>query len=130
METIEERKRIPITNVPDVIVAGAGVAGVFAALASARKGMRTLLIDRFGTPGGNIGPRLTPNPWLLALRVLFRTHPSRARWCDEAVSPGGPLKQRSEPAKPHIDWGDNIARSRRMLAEANEASIEIARMYL
>ena len=40
----------------DIIVAGAGVAGVFAAIAAGRRGARTLLIDRFGAPGGNIGP--------------------------------------------------------------------------
>ena len=58
METIEERKQVPVAGSWDVIVAGAGVSGVFAAIASARKGASTLLIDRFGSPGGNIGPGL------------------------------------------------------------------------
>lgn len=40
----------------DVMVAGAGVAGVFAAIAAGRRGARTLLVDRFGAPGGNMGP--------------------------------------------------------------------------
>lgn len=58
MVTVEEEKQVPVAGKWDVIVAGAVVSGVFAAIASARKGVRTLLIDRFGSPGGNIGPGL------------------------------------------------------------------------
>jgi hypothetical protein len=47
---------VPVAMTADVAVAGAGVAGVFAALAAARAGARTVLIDRFGQIGGNIGP--------------------------------------------------------------------------
>jgi len=39
-----------------VVVAGASVSGVFAALAAAENGARTLIVDRFGVVGGNIGP--------------------------------------------------------------------------
>jgi glycine/D-amino acid oxidase-like deaminating enzyme len=39
-----------------VVVAGAGVAGLFAAIAAAREGATTVLVDRFSCPGGNIGP--------------------------------------------------------------------------
>ena len=53
---IRESRSVKIEREMDVIVAGAGVAGVFAALAAARMGQRTLLVDRFGSPGGNIGP--------------------------------------------------------------------------
>ena len=40
----------------DVVVAGGGVAGVFAAIAAARNGAETVLVERFAYPGGNIGP--------------------------------------------------------------------------
>ena len=52
----EPSKPIPVYHDVDVLVAGGGIAGVFAALAASRNGAKTLLIDRFGTPGGNMGP--------------------------------------------------------------------------
>lgn len=42
----------------EVLVVGCGVAGSVAALAAARNGVKTLVIDRQGQPGGNIGPGL------------------------------------------------------------------------
>ena len=57
MKTITEpAKKVPVTLDVDVAVVGAGIAGLLAALSAARQGARTLLIDRFGMPGGNIGP--------------------------------------------------------------------------
>jgi len=52
----EPARRVPVAMEADVVVAGAGVAGVFAALAAARAGAKTVLVDRFGQVGGNIGP--------------------------------------------------------------------------
>ena len=52
----EPGKKVPTAYDVDVVVAGAGVSGVFAAIASARSGAKTVLIDRFGYPGGNMGP--------------------------------------------------------------------------
>ena len=48
----------PVIHEADVIVAGAGIAGIFAALAAAREGASTVLIDRYGSVGGNYGPGL------------------------------------------------------------------------
>lgn len=42
----------------EVLVVGCGIAGSVAALAAAQNGARTLVIDRQGQPGGNIGPGL------------------------------------------------------------------------
>lgn len=53
MKTIvEPRRRLPVSHEADVVVAGSGVSGVSAAVASSRAGAKTLLIERYGFPGG------------------------------------------------------------------------------
>ena len=48
----EPAREIPVVEDADVIVAGAGPAGVSAALAAARRGARTVLIETHGCLGG------------------------------------------------------------------------------
>jgi hypothetical protein len=57
---LEPQKQIPVIRDVDVAVAGAGVTGVFAAIAAARSGAKTILIERFATAGGTSGPGLNP----------------------------------------------------------------------
>jgi len=52
---IEPEKPVPVVREVDVAVAGAGVSGVFAALGAAKDGASVLLVDRFGSLGGNMG---------------------------------------------------------------------------
>lgn len=53
MKTIQEPARdIPVTASFDVVVVGGGVAGVAAALAAARSGVSTLLVERYCALGG------------------------------------------------------------------------------
>src|SRR5210317_1958638 len=49
----EPAKRLPIRKF-DVVVAGAGTGGVVAALAAARQGAKTMLIERKGYTGGTV----------------------------------------------------------------------------
>lgn len=50
----ELAKQVPVTFDVDVAVVGGGFAGVFTAIAAARMGADTVLIERFSYPGGNI----------------------------------------------------------------------------
>ena len=51
---METHDPTPLKNEYDVIVAGAGSAGVAAAVACAREGLNTLLIEKNSRPGGNV----------------------------------------------------------------------------
>jgi hypothetical protein len=53
-------KEILVSIEDDVIVVGGGPSGFGAALRAARKGAQTLLLDRFGIPGGNITAGMMP----------------------------------------------------------------------
>ena len=53
LEFIREReKKIPVAFRADVVVAGGGPAGLGAALAAARNGAKTVLVERYGCLGG------------------------------------------------------------------------------
>ena len=49
---IEKERRTPITDEAEVVVAGGGPAGVAAAVSSARLGVETMLVERYGCLGG------------------------------------------------------------------------------
>jgi hypothetical protein len=51
---LEPARRTPVAGGVDVLVAGGGPAGIAAALAAARQGARTLLVERYGYLGGMI----------------------------------------------------------------------------
>ena len=55
-EVVRPARVVPVIHDVDVAVVGAGVAGVIAALAAAREGAHTLIIEEFSTLGGNMGP--------------------------------------------------------------------------
>jgi hypothetical protein len=53
-EPMMEMNKLPVLGSYDVVVAGAGPAGICAALAASREGARTLLVERYGMVGGNL----------------------------------------------------------------------------
>ncbi len=58
MKEIEFVRRIPVVSEVDVAVIGAGPAGIPAAIASARSGAKTILIERFGWLGGQVNQEM------------------------------------------------------------------------
>ena len=54
MSHIIYEKTIEIRDHYDVIVAGAGPAGICAAVAAARQGAKVALVERYGVVGGNL----------------------------------------------------------------------------
>ncbi|SLM31966.1 Invasion protein IbeA [Desulfamplus magnetovallimortis] len=55
MKYIQEApKKIPVIAETDVLVVGSGPSGLAAAIASAREGVDTMLVERYGCFGGNI----------------------------------------------------------------------------
>ena len=58
---IEQTRRVPIIKDVDILVVGGGMAGVGAAAAAGRTGLRTLLVEYFGCLGGNGTSRMVNN---------------------------------------------------------------------
>lgn len=50
----EEKKSLPVYAMPEVLVVGAGPAGIGAAIAAARNGAKVMLLERYGFLGGNL----------------------------------------------------------------------------
>jgi glycine/D-amino acid oxidase-like deaminating enzyme len=63
-QTVHYERSLPVHHAGDVLVVGGGPGGIAAAIASARNGAETTLVERFGYLGGNltaglVGPCMT-----------------------------------------------------------------------
>ena len=88
MTTVDYKKNVPVLGSYEVVVAGAGPAGICAAVAAARSGARVALVERYGVLGGNltagyVGPILgmvgsgTMRDELMALSLIHISEPTR-----------------------------------------------------
>ena len=50
---LEPAREIPVLLEADIVVVGGGTTGPIAAAAAARRGKKVVLIERFGSLGGN-----------------------------------------------------------------------------
>jgi hypothetical protein len=50
---IEQTRKVPVIRDVDILVVGGGMAGVSAAIAAGRMGLKTVLVEYFGCLGGN-----------------------------------------------------------------------------
>src|SRR5690606_21029456 len=50
----EDARSTPVVAAPDVLVVGAGPAGIGAAISAARNGAKVMLMERYGFLGGNL----------------------------------------------------------------------------
>jgi len=76
---IEPQRESPLAREVDVLVAGGGIAGCFAAIAAARSGARALIIERFGALGGNMGPGLIQGGSLIYFASIAGGAPALTR---------------------------------------------------
>jgi hypothetical protein len=58
----EPAREIPLLMEADIIVVGGGTTGPFAAISAARRGKKVVLIERFGSLGGNLTLGLNTKP--------------------------------------------------------------------
>ena len=79
----ERGKKLPIVFDVDVAVAGGGCAGTMAAVAAARNGVSTLLIERYGFLGGAATAQYVPllSIWNLSFSWKNLRHCSKEKRC-------------------------------------------------
>ena len=58
----EPAREIPVLMSADIVVVGGGTTGPFAAISAARQGKRVVMIERFGSLGGNLTLGLNTKP--------------------------------------------------------------------
>ena len=97
---IEPSKQRTILYDVDMAVAGSGLCSTFAAIAAGRCGASTVVIERFGTLGGNIGPGMGKIYWH-ARHVSQGAYPTTSRSIRERLLPSG---QHAIPGCAHSCW--------------------------
>jgi hypothetical protein len=104
----EPAKTLPVLDEADVLVLGGGPGGVGAAVAAARNGARTILIERFGSFGGTwtagILSAVMPFPFVRGIFLeVVEGLEQRGGWAPFSEKPGCGGTYDSEVAKVVLD---------------------------
>jgi hypothetical protein len=109
MKTYQEpAKTLPVLDEADVLVLGGGPGGIGAAVAAARNGARTILIERFGSFGGTwtagILSAVMPFPFVRGIFLeVVEGLEKRGGWAPFSEKPGRGGTYDSEAAKVVLD---------------------------
>ena len=110
----------------DVVVVGGGSAGLAAAIASARAGARTVLIERYGFFGGN-----ATAAWVGTICGLYRKSPDgfdrvcrgfAGEWADAIAATGlggGPVPFKETAVFLYVPWAYKFLADRLVTSEPN-----------
>jgi len=110
----------------DVVVVGGGSAGLAAAIASARAGARTVLIERYGFFGGN-----ATAAWVGTICGLYRKGPDgfdrvcrgfAGEWADAIAATGlggGPVPFKETAVFLYVPWAYKFLADRLVMSEPN-----------
>jgi len=105
MDTVKYRidREIPVVAETDVLVVGGGPGGWGAGVMAARQGAKTMLVERYGSPGGTaVYGEITP---FMCNHVDNRTldMPVYAEWCAKMQQYRSDEDKRREPFNPELD---------------------------
>jgi hypothetical protein len=105
---------LPIASTADVIVVGGGPAGIAAALAAARTGASTILVERFGYLGGTATASLSARVQSFIITAIAGISSMRAmtsptvalchRRLRTCLSPAAASQANSNPTNPIARW--------------------------
>ena len=122
--TIPERE-IPVHAEVDVVVAGAGVAGVCAAVAAARAGARTILVERHAFPGGvaTAGLMCSVSNYFITRDGVHVTNGLAKEFIERVVAEGGAMPDWARPGQPQIPNDPEVVK-RVMISMLREAGVQ------
>ena len=117
-------REIKILADVDLLVAGAGVGGVCAAVAAARNGARTVLLEKNAFPGGvaTAGMMVSASNHLITRSGELVTAGLAKELLDNLVSEGGAMPDYARPGQPQIP-NDPETYKRLMITKLREAGV-------